>query len=371
MLEEHLEYASDLRKLDAYRAAIAAVVKPGDRVLDLGCGSGVLGLLALEQGAGVVYAIDESMMADVARQTFAKAGHGSNAVVIHDNSSHAVLPERVDVVICDNIGYLGIDYFLLDALSDARSRHLKPGGKIIPRRLSVHAALASSKSLHDKACGWSRESIPAGLHWLNEYSINSKMSAQLSPQDLLSPSQMLIEVELGEELEFVTCNLDFECNAVGTVHGIAGWFEAQLADGVFMSNSPLGADRISRPQAFLPVGEPFDVEVGDLVQVSIRIRPSETLIAWKVVFAKSGISCSHSTWNARPVSRETVEHANRDRIPRLTNAGQARRIVSGYCDGVRTAAEIEALVLTEHPGLMPSARELRRFVASVLARDTE
>ena len=43
----------------------------------------------------------------------------------------------------------------------------------------------------------------------------------------------------------------------------------------------------------------------------------------------------------------------------------------GYCDGRRTAREIEQAVLRDHPGLFPSPEEIRRFVAQVLGRDAE
>ena len=53
-LAEHQGYLADERKIAAYRAALAEVVEPGDTVLDLGAGSGLLGYLACEAGAGTV-----------------------------------------------------------------------------------------------------------------------------------------------------------------------------------------------------------------------------------------------------------------------------------------------------------------------------
>ena len=41
----------------------------------------------------------------------------------------------------------------------------------------------------------------------------------------------------------------------GTMHGLAGWFDCELADGVSMTNSPLSDRAIDRSQAFLPIEE--------------------------------------------------------------------------------------------------------------------
>ena len=41
--------------------------------------------------------------------------------------------------------------------------------------------------------------------------------------------------------------------------GLAGWFECELAEGVWMTNSPLADNPIRRPQAFLPIGEAMPV----------------------------------------------------------------------------------------------------------------
>ncbi|MFO1421375.1 MAG: hypothetical protein U1F70_17180 [Candidatus Competibacteraceae bacterium] len=60
-----------------------------------------------------------------------------------------------------------------------------------------------------------------------------------------------------------------------------------------------------------------------------------------------------------------------NRAPRLSREGQARIAVLGYCDGQRTAREIEEAVLREHPNLFPSTDEISRFVARALGRDTE
>ena len=58
-LKEHAGYLADTHKLAAYEQALRVLL--ADRrgvVLDLGAGSGILGLLAARAGAGRVYTVD-------------------------------------------------------------------------------------------------------------------------------------------------------------------------------------------------------------------------------------------------------------------------------------------------------------------------
>ena len=50
-LAEHVDMLEDRVRCRAYAIAIRKAVRPGAVVLDLGCGTGILGLLALKAGA--------------------------------------------------------------------------------------------------------------------------------------------------------------------------------------------------------------------------------------------------------------------------------------------------------------------------------
>ena len=127
MLDEHLGYVDDAIRLEQFRSAIAQVVHPGGRIADLGCGSGVLGLLCLQAGASHVVAIDSSAMIEVARQTMARAGLADRCTFIHARSHRAMLPEHTDVVICDHVGFFGFDYGIVHTMQDARRNRGVPG----------------------------------------------------------------------------------------------------------------------------------------------------------------------------------------------------------------------------------------------------
>src|SRR6478672_1542608 len=168
ILEEHLGYLSDPVRHDKLRTAIADLINPGDRVADLGCGSGVLGLLCLQHGAGFVDAIDQTAMIEAARKTLQRAGFADRIKLHHDSTFRVTLEAPVDVLVCDHVGFFGIDYGLLELLADARKRMLKPGGRILPRRLKLLVGAVGSDACREKAESWASGKVPTEFHWLRD-----------------------------------------------------------------------------------------------------------------------------------------------------------------------------------------------------------
>ncbi len=372
MLDEHLGYVADRVRLDRFNTAVAAVVDPGDGVADLGCGSGILGLLCLRAGASQVFAIDSTPMIEVARETLARAGLHDRAVMVPGHSHRVELPEPVDLVICDQVGYFGFDYGIVHTLQDARRRFLKPGGRLIPARIRLQIGAIESQKARDKADGWAADGIPDEFHWLRQYAVNAKHAVELPRQALLSATAKLGDIDLyADNPDFFSWTAELHIARDGVMHGLAGWFECELAEGVWMTNSPLAAQPIDRPQAFLPIDETVEVKAGDLIKATVMARPADHLIAWVVEFPASGRRFSHSTWEGMLLAPEDLIRAHPDRVPRLSRDGEARVTVLGYCDGKRSAREIEQAVLRDHPGLFPSREEISRFVARVLGRYTE
>ncbi|MDG4596631.1 MAG: class I SAM-dependent methyltransferase [Candidatus Contendobacter sp.] len=372
MLEEHLGYVADRIRREQFQAAIVKTIKAGDHVADLGCGSGILGLLCLQAGAGRVYGIDSTAMLEVARETFSRAGWAEQAIFIRGHSHRVELPEPVDLVICDHVGYFGFDYGIVHTLQDARRRFLKPGGNLIPARLRLHLGAVESESCRAKAESWGAEGVPAEFHWLRQHTVNAKHAVELAGEALLSAPAALGDIDLrADNPDFFSWTAELRIERDGVMHGLAGWFECELAEGVWMTNSPLADRAIQRPQAFLPIDEAVPVRAGDTVKARIMARPADNLIAWIVDFPASGRRFSHSTWQGMLLAPEDLLRSQPNRVPRLSRDGRARITVLGYCDGRRTARGIEQAVLREHPDLFQSPEEISRFVAQVLGQDTD
>jgi len=74
-LNYHLSMLVDDVRTGSYGQAISRVVRAGDVVVDVGCGSGILSLLARRAGAKHVYAIESESVIEMAKLVAAKNGY--------------------------------------------------------------------------------------------------------------------------------------------------------------------------------------------------------------------------------------------------------------------------------------------------------
>ena len=74
--EVHRTMICDRVRTEAFRRAIDSVVRPGDVVLDVGAGSGILSVFAARAGAARVYAVERTTVAVLAQELAAANGVG-------------------------------------------------------------------------------------------------------------------------------------------------------------------------------------------------------------------------------------------------------------------------------------------------------
>src|SRR5439155_20231788 len=79
---EHARMLHDDRRTGDYLAALGQAVRPGDVVLDIGTGSGVLAVAAARAGARHVYAVEASDISEVAERVFAANGMEDRVTLI-------------------------------------------------------------------------------------------------------------------------------------------------------------------------------------------------------------------------------------------------------------------------------------------------
>lgn len=366
-LSEHRGYLVDTRRTAFYGRAIDQVVTPGDTVADLGCGFGILGLMCLKAGASAVWGIDATDAIDIARETAARAGFDDRYHCIQSQTFRAELPGKVDLLICDHVGYFGLDYGIVQLMADARRRFLKPDGRMIPERIDLYLAGIRSENCRSLLGIWETSDVPADFAWLRSYAVNTKQVVDFTPTEIATDPVQVGSVRLGDDMpETIGFKASLAIEEDGVLDGIGGWFGCELGGGIRMTNSPLAREAMSRHQIFLGFDAPMPVKAGDVVEVSVKLNHRNSIIAWTARDPATGRMLRYSSWASMPLSAsEKLKPGNAPR--RANDRAAALQTILGYVDGTANAEDIEQAVLRDHPNLFPSTDEVSRFVKDVLA----
>ena len=135
-LPTHHALLTDVPRVMAYAQAIARHCR--DRVVvEVGCGSGILSILAARAGARRVIAIEEMEIADLAAAMFCSNGCADVVELHRANSRDVELETQADVILHEIFGVDPFEENLLPSIVDARRRFLKPGGRLLPHRVEV------------------------------------------------------------------------------------------------------------------------------------------------------------------------------------------------------------------------------------------
>jgi predicted RNA methylase len=365
VLSFHARLLGDRRRTEAYREAIQKTVRPGDVVADLGAGSGILSYFACQAGARRVYAVEAGPMVEYAREVARRNGFLDRLVFIRDLSYRVALPERVDVIVSETLGAFGLEESTLSLIEDARARLLRPGGTIIPRSVELLATPLESPQAYRAVEFWA-ELYGIDFSPLRPYAVNIFHDVRLSPESLLTAPVRVGAIDL-HRLERVTFSGAATCQAsrAGVMHGLGGWFDAELAPGVRLTNQPPGRDS-HWMQVFLPLAEPVPLATGD--RLAIRIQSVDgTEWRWRVE-AEGRLVGDHSTFFSFPASLSGPERRSLDYAPKLSRRGEIERFVLELLDGQTTVRQMAEQALARYLDYFQSPQEAEAFVREVAAR---
>jgi protein arginine N-methyltransferase 1 len=260
---------SDRVRTEAFERAVQAVIRPHHRVLDFGCGTGILSFFAHRAGAARVYAVDRSEFIGAAR-AIAEV-NGFDRIQFLYGEDEVELPTAVDVIVSEWMGHFVFNESMLEPLARLRDRNLAPGGVMIPRRLTLHAGVVTDPAFLTRYQYFQTQ--PYGI----DFSPLAACSTARTETRRLKPEQLATTVISLGELDMQTCSQTpafFEGSATfvedTTAYGLAGWFDAELADGVEFGTGPFSPDTHWLQMGF-PLPRPFPIEAG--VPLHVRIEP--------------------------------------------------------------------------------------------------
>lgn len=278
-LQRHRAMLVDDVRVAAFQRAIEAVVKQGDVVVDVGAGTGILSLLALRAGARHVHAIEQGPIGAFIRP-LAEANGFRGRIDVHRAWSQRVeLPNaaKVDVVVGELIGHLGLDEGIIGIFADLRARFLRPGGAVLPRSLEVWAApSALSGPREAEIAPWERPIAGFDFGLVAKEARSHVHLANVSAPTLMAPGAAMFTADLTREtVSYQEGEARFVAERDGDLEGIAVWFRSELAPGVWIDNAPESAPT-HWYQGFLAIS-PIRLRQGD--EIALRMSTNDG-VAW-------------------------------------------------------------------------------------------
>jgi protein arginine N-methyltransferase 1 len=349
----------------AYAEAIRATVTPGCRVLDLGAGLGIHGLLAVAAGAGEVILLDPSPVVDIAAQVARANGLDERMRVVRKRIEEAELETPVDVLISVFTGNFLLTEDLLPSLFSARNRFLKPGGVMLPGRARMKTALVTAEAFHDKHVGhWSRPALDISYEPVRRFAANGVYYGSAKSID----AQMLCDPVTLQEFDLQTaasadccCSVEMKVSTAGTCHGILGWFDMQLGER-WLSTGPEAAP-MHWSLAFLPLEPPVEFEEGQRVGLEL-IRPEFGDWTWTVSW--DGGRQRHSTFQYKLADLKFLKKQLADYVPGLGRQGEVALYVLKQMKEGKCVAEILDGFGREFPALVERDPQLHSRIRNMV-----
>jgi predicted O-methyltransferase YrrM len=280
---EHSRLLSDDNRTKAFIDLLQRHAK-NNRVMEIGCGSGLLSCVAARLGATKVYAVEPTAVSVIARELVSRNGL-SEIVEVLDGRLQDLEPRPVDLAFSE---LLNADPFFEDVVSvtNAAAPWMAAGGLLAPRNIKVYAALV-------RGADCARE-VRQAVHSLDNFA--KRFELDLSPltgamdtdesyrfmsQTHLPVSEpvLLYDLALGdggepdEELEVTTLVAE-----AGPVDGAMVWFECTLDDGIILHNRPGTENHWG--QLICGWATERGVRSGQQVRLAVELEDNELDLAW-------------------------------------------------------------------------------------------
>lgn len=137
----HEEMLKDQVRTRTYQLAILnnKHLFEGKIVLDVGCGTGILSMFAVQAGAAHVYGVDCSGIIESAKKIVKDNGMEDKITLIKGKIEEIDLPvKEVDIIVSEWMGYFLLYESMLNTVLHARDKWLKPGGVIFPDKAVMY-----------------------------------------------------------------------------------------------------------------------------------------------------------------------------------------------------------------------------------------
>ncbi len=232
-LEVHRLMLLDKPRTESYQKAILGNREffNGKTVLDVGAGTGILSLFSYQAGAKKVYAVEASPMANTLKE-IVKANNAEQVItVINKKVEDVELPDKVDIIVSEWMGFYLLHESMLDSVLNARDKHLKENGIMMPSSARIFASPCSLKALRSSSIDFWQD-----VYGFNMAPLASEALKRTKPEvcvidsdQLLCEPVEIVKLDLAtvtsEELSNLSAKKFVSCIKTDQFQGLSLWFD--------------------------------------------------------------------------------------------------------------------------------------------------
>jgi hypothetical protein len=332
-------------RIEAFRRAIQATVRPGDRVLEIGAGLGTYAFFAARAGAARVWAVEGGPVISVAKTLARVNGLSDTVEFLRGWFPGVAIPGPVDLLIFEDYDPRLIDGWTWRVLASLHRDVLRPDTRVVPGRARLYLAPVHLPDVW-RMVGRLGEADDRryDLDWLPslEYVQNTPLQVPIGPGDLRHQPGALGEVRLDRlpATSDLAGRASWRFDRETEVHGLAYWFDLEVG-GTWLSNAP-GGDPRSWGNLFLPLDCALRVPAGATLDAVVAPETADdgapSWLTWEVRMGEYRFR-GHE-FKANPASLADLAPTMPGWIPELTREAQVEGEILRLANGTRTVEEI-------------------------------
>ncbi|KAI5811609.1 arginine n-methyltransferase-like protein [Peziza echinospora] len=280
----HEEMLKDEVRTNAYKNAIYQNrhLFKDKIVLDVGCGTSILSMFAVQAGAKHVYGIDMSTIIEKARE-IVKVNHMEDRITLIQGKMEDIeLPvDKVDIIISEWMGYFLLYESMLDTVLYARDKYLAPGGLIFPDKATIHMAAIEDGEYKEEKIGFWNNVYGFDFSPLKHTALSEPLVDTVDFKAVVTDPTAVFPIDLytvtAAELAF-SVPFELTVRRDDFVHALIAWFDIDFScchKPIKFSTGP-HAKYTHWKQTVFYLREMLTVKEGERITGQLTSKPTKT-----------------------------------------------------------------------------------------------